>query len=214
MILASLQRTGIFFAAISLAVAASSASQKAPKDTKPLPRTVWNLEGGAFFATDGRIPNGPCFRVLGQATAPGFFDSLKRVDDNEGTKYVRGKELVTEFPPRLDISITIHDFPCSFQLREKVFGAWLTKEDVGKLRLKLYWKRGVELRRVMWLAEPKLLIRTLEPNIKPEANDLPERYEWNITFALPSEGVPIEDSLVLTLEAADGTVAARTSARL
>jgi len=43
---------------------------------------------------------------------------------------------------------------------------------------------------------------------------VPERYEWNIQFALPSEGVPIEDSLVLTLEAPDGTIAARTSARL
>lgn len=211
---ASLRRTSLLIAAISLAATASSASQKAPKDTKPLPRTVWNLEGGAFFSTDGQIPNGPCFRMLGQVWSPGFFDNLKRVDDNEGTKYVRGREIVTEFPPRLDISITIHDFPCSFQLREKVFGPWLTKEDVGKLRLRLYWKRGVELRRTMWVAEPRLLIRTLQPNIKPEANDLPERYEWNITFALPSDGVPIEDSLVLMLEAADGTVAARTSARL
>ena len=209
-----LHRAAFLFAAISLAATASSASQKAPKDTKPLPRTVWNLEGGAFFATDGQIPNGPCFRMLGQATAEGFFNNLKRVDDNEGTKYVRGKELVTEFPPRLDVSITIHDFPCSFQLKERVFGPRLTKEDVGKLRLKLYWKRGVELRRTMWVAEPKLFMRILQPNIKPEANDLPERYEWNITFALPSDGVPIEDSLVLTLEAADGTIAARTSARL
>lgn len=204
----------LLFAVICLSAVASSASQKAPKDAKPLPRTVWNLEGGAFFATDGRIPNGPCFRMLGQATASGFFNNLKRVDDDEGTRFVRGTEVVTEFPPQLDISITIHDFPCSFQLKDKELGSLLTKEDVAQLRLKLYWKRGVEMRRAMWTEKPKLLIRALEPNIKPEANDLPERYEWNITLTLPCEGVPIEDSLVLLLETANGTIAARTSARL
>jgi hypothetical protein len=121
---------------------------------------------------------------------------------------------VTEFPRRLDVSILIHDFPCSFELRDRPFGPWLTKEDVGKLKLKLYWKRGVELRPTNWVETPRMLIRTLEPNIKPESNDLPERYEWNIQFALPAEGVPIDDSLVFTLEAPDGTIAARTSARL
>jgi hypothetical protein len=207
-------RPAFFLAAISLAAVASSASQKPPKDTKPLPRTVWSLEGGAFFATDGKIPNGPCFRMLGQVSAPGFFEKLKRVDDNEGTRYVRETEAVREFPPRMEVSITIHDFPCSFQLREKGFASWLTKEDVGKLRLRLYWKRGVELRQTTWAQPPRLLVRTLVPNIKPEANDLPERYEWNITFALPCEGVPIEDSLVFVLETPEGSVAARTSARL
>jgi hypothetical protein len=206
--------SAFFLATLVFPFAACPSEQKQPKDQKPLARTVWNLEGGAFFATDGKIPGGPCFRFTGQVTAPGFFDNLKRVDDDQGTKYVRGTEAVTEFPPQLDVSILIHDFPCSFQLKEKVFGSWLTKEDVGKLKLKMYWKRGVELRSTTWAAAPRLLIRTLEPSIKPEANDLPERYEWNITFALPSEGVPIEDSLVFTLEAPDGTIAARTSARL
>ncbi|MBS1839616.1 MAG: hypothetical protein JSS69_14685 [Acidobacteria bacterium] len=190
------------------------ATQKNAKDLKPLGKTVWNFEGGAFFATDGKLPNGPCFRMTGQVTALGFFDNLKRVDDDRGSTYMRGNETVTEFPPHLDVSIFIHDFPCSFNLKDKSFGRWLTKEDVGKLKLQLFWKRGVELRRAAWAGTPRILIRALEPNIKPDANDVPERYEWNIQFVLPSEGIPIEDSLVLTLEAPDGTLAARTSARL
>ena len=206
-------RFGVFLTFVGICPLMLLAAQKAPKDLKPVGRTVWNLAGGAFIATDGKIPGGPCFRMTGQVTALGFFENLKRVDDDHGTTYLRGNEAVTEFPPRLDISILIHDFPCSLDLKDKSFGPSLTREDIGKLKLKLYWKHGVELRRANWVETPRLLVRALEPNVKPEANDVPERYEWNIQFALPAEGVPIDDSLVFTLEAPDGTIAARTSAR-
>lgn len=202
------------FAACTFAAAPLPSAQKSPKELKPVGKTVWDLEGGVFFATDGRFPNGPCFRINGQVTAPQFFDKLKRVDDANGTRYLRGTEAVTEYPPKLDVSILLHDLPCSFVLKDKTFEPPLTKEDVGKLKMKLYWKHGVELRPTAKLLEPALRIRELEPNIKPEANDLQERYEWNFTFGLPSEGVPIEDSLVFTFETSDGAIAARTSARL
>lgn len=207
-------RFGVLLVLAALGPLVLRAAQKNPKDLKPVGKTVSNLTGGAFISSDGKIPGGPCFRMTGQVTALGFFENLKRVDDDHGTTYIRGRERVTEFPPRLDISILIHDFPCSLELKNGSFGPWLTKEDVGKLKLKLYWKRGVELRRTNWAETPRMLIRVLEPSVRPEANDVPERYEWNIQFALPAEGVPIEDSLVFTLEAPDGTIAARTSARL
>lgn len=205
---------GAGFAFAVLSPISLPSAQKPQKDLHPVGRTVWNLEGGAFFATDGRIPNGPCFRLTGQATAPDFFDKLKRIDDNNGTKYIRGTQAVTEYPPKLDVSILLHDLPCSILLKEKTIWPPLTREDIGKLRLRLYWKHGVELRPAARVAEPVLHIRELAPDITPEANDLAKRYEWNFTFGLPCEGVPIEDSLVFTFETADGAVAARTSARL
>ena len=211
-----MKRTFFFPAALALAALAASSlpAQKSPKELRPVARTVWNLEGGAFFATDGRIPDGPCFRMNGQVTAPDFFDNLKRIDDASGTKYQRGAEHVTEYPQKLEVSILLHDFPCSLKLNERGFAPPLTKEDVGKLRLRLYWKHGVELRPAAHFQDPVLHIRRLDANITPQANDLQERYEWNFTFTLPSEDVPIEDSLVFTFETSDGAVAARTSARL
>jgi len=208
-----------FFLGVGLGLAALITSslacaQKSQPELRHVGRTVWNLEGGAFFATDGRIPNGPCFRINGQATEHVFFEKLKRVDDENGTKYLRGTQAVTEYPPRLDVSILIHDVPCSFFLKEKTTEPPLTKEDVRNLRLRLFWKHGVELRPAARFTEPVMHIRELQPNITPDANDLQKRYEWNLTFVLPSEGVPIEDSLVFTFETADGSVAARTSARL
>src|SRR5258708_9118057 len=51
--------------------------KKSPKVPK---RTVWNLDGGVFFATDGHLENGSCFRLSGGVTAPDFFDGLRRID--------------------------------------------------------------------------------------------------------------------------------------
>lgn len=202
-----------FLAAFAL-VGPLFSAQKPPKDTKPLPRTVWNLEGGAFFATDGRIPDGPCFRMNGQATAPGFFDNLKRVDDDSGTHYMRGTEMVTEYPPKLEVSILIHDLPCSFLLKDRTTEPPLTKEDFTRLKLRIYWKSGVALRPAAHWTDPELQIRQLTPNIQPAAEDLAPRYEFHFTFGMPSDGVPIEDSLVVTLQTAQGEIIARTSARL
>lgn len=202
-----------FFAAFAL-VAPLFSAQKNPKDTKPLPRTIWNLEGGAFFATDGRIPNGPCFRINGQATAPNFFANLKRIDDDSGTHYLRGTEAVTEYPPKLEVSILIHDLPCSFLLKDKTTEPPLTQEDFARLKLKLYWKSGVALRPAAHWIEPELRIRQLTPNIQPAEENLAPRYEFHFTFGMPSEGVPIEDSLVVTFQTTGGEIVARTSARL
>lgn len=194
--------------------ASLSCAQKNPKDLKPVHRSTWSFEGGTFFATDGRIPNGPCFRLTGQATAPNFFDDLRRIDDENGTQYVRGTETVTEYPPRLDIQILIHDQPCSFLLKDRTTEPPLSKEDVGKLRLRLFWKHGVTMRPAPHFVDGEMHIRELQPNITPEAGDVAPRYEWHLTFRQPSEGVPIEDSLVVTFQTEGGEIAARTSARL
>src|SRR5215813_5746701 len=119
MIFRSILRASLFLVAFFLPVSSILCAQKNPKDLKPLHRTSWNLEGGAFFATDGRIPNGPCFRVHGQVDAPRFFDNLRRIDDDGGTTYRRGAEAVTEFPSQLDVSMTIHDLPCSIRIGGK-----------------------------------------------------------------------------------------------
>ncbi|HJZ62753.1 MAG TPA: hypothetical protein VKD70_00435 [Candidatus Acidoferrum sp.] len=204
---------GAAFALVALNPSTLTCAQKSRPELRHVGRTVWNLEGGVFFATDGRIPNGACFRINGEVTDHVFFEKLKRIDDENGTKYLRGTVAVTEYPPKLDVSILIHDVPCSFLLKDKTTEP-LTKEDVRNLRLRLFWKHGVELRPTARFTEPVMHIRELQPNITPEANDLQKRYEWNLNFVLPSEGVPIEDSLVFVFESADGSVTARTSARL
>jgi hypothetical protein len=47
------------------------------------------------------------------------------------------------------------------------------------------------------------------------ADELPERFRWVFQLAVPSEGVPVTDSLVLILRSKDNSrLAARVAARM
>ena len=82
---------------------AKAEAKEKPGKPKPAKRTVWNLDGGVFFATDGHLPNGYCFRLSGQMNAPDFFEGLRRVDSEEGTSYYLRNQLVTEYPEEVQI---------------------------------------------------------------------------------------------------------------
>ena len=77
------------------------AKENSGKPPKPGKRTVWNLEGGVFFSTDGHLPNGSCFRLAGQMTAPEFFAGLRRVETDQGTSYVSHDKVVTQYPDQV-----------------------------------------------------------------------------------------------------------------
>src|SRR5512137_2635301 len=85
----------------------SQTPHKKPREEKPVPRTVWNFDGGILFATDGSAPGGACFRLFGRMTSSGFFDNLKRIDDAHGTRYVQGTETLTHFPEEVYLHFNI-----------------------------------------------------------------------------------------------------------
>ncbi len=116
---------------------APGASLSQPKRNK----TVWNYDGGVFFATDGSLPNGACFRVSGGMNAGDFFDRLKRVDDEHGTVFRRGPETVIQFPEVLAVSFAIRDLPCDPGLHDNGPRTYLTREMMGHLQLMVYWKQ-------------------------------------------------------------------------
>ena len=62
--------------------------------TRPrnIPKTIWNFDGGIFLETDGSFNENTCFRLAGRVVSEHFFDNLKRIDDDDGTQYIRGKE--------------------------------------------------------------------------------------------------------------------------
>src|SRR2546423_7266769 len=67
-------------------------------------KNIWNYDGGVFFATDGSLPNGVCFRVSGNLDAPDFFFNLKRINDEKGTTFRGGTETVRTSPDDLFLS--------------------------------------------------------------------------------------------------------------
>lgn len=200
------------------ALAAQSSAGRAGEEKKKEGRSrehrVWNLDGGAFFATDGGLANGACFRLEGRVMAPDFFRNLKRVDDAGGTTYRRGREVITDFPDELLVEFEIRDSPCSVDLKETKPRPALTPEMLATLKLRLFWKAGLEMRPVENAKITETETRPLEPYDGEAKKELPQRYEWFYAMTVRSAGVPLTDSLVFVLETPDGHFAARVAARL
>jgi hypothetical protein len=190
------------------------AAQKGPEKPRHIPRTVWNFDGGVFLETDGSLNDNTCFRLAGRLMAKDFFEGLKRVDDDHGTTYLRGKETLTQFPEQLKLLFVIHDLPCSAQLRGAPGREYLTREMMGKLQLALFWKHGVDLRPADNFKLAFFSVNPIAPYAQELVKDLPERMQWAYELEIPSAGVPLSDSLVLVLRRADGRIAARVAARL
>jgi hypothetical protein len=199
----------LLLAAIAPSLCAQTKHEK-PKHEK----TVWNFDGGISLITDGSLPNGPCFRMTGRVFAPKFFENLKRVDSELGTVYRRGNDVVSVFPEKLQLSFMIYDMPCSDQIRVTGTRVYLTRALMDSLRLSFFWKHGMYLRPARGI-QPKLMeARPVPAYAQGLAKDLPEKYEWSFEFDVPSENVPVTDSLVILVRAANGYVAARVAARM
>ncbi len=177
-------------------------------------KNIWNYDGGVIFATDGALPNGACFRVSGDVNGGDFFNNLKRVDDERGTVFRRGTELVSEFPETLDVSFSIRDEPCSRGLRETAPRTYLTREMMSQLQLLIYWKHGLNLRPVKDVKQVEARLERIVPFARGLAAELPVRFEWSYQLLVPSAGVPLTDSLVFVFRTTEERVAARVAARL
>jgi hypothetical protein len=190
------------------------AAQTSREKPKHIPRTIWNFEGGVFLETDGGVSENTCFRLAGRMMAKDFFDDLKRVDDDDGTVFLRGKEPVTEFPGRVRLFFVIRDHPCPSQLHDITGRIYLTREMMSKLRLSLFWKRGVELRPVEDFKVSFFDVKPIQPYATELAAELPERLQWSYELDIGSADVPLTDGLVLIFRREDGRIAARVAARL
>ncbi|MFI5058177.1 MAG: hypothetical protein ACHQLQ_08315 [Candidatus Acidiferrales bacterium] len=202
------------FAILVILFLTPSASTSQRKHEKSVPRMVWNFDGGVVFETDGNAPGGACFRLSGRMTAPQFFDDLKRIDDNSGTLYLRGTEVVTEFPDQVLLSFVIRDRPCDIQLQAIGSRIYLTQALLNSMSLSLYWKRGIELRPAEKVSDAHFRVERVVPYAAENAAQLPERFEWFYRMIVPSAGVPLTDDLVVLLRNPDGRIAARVAARL
>jgi hypothetical protein len=216
LVMAFYRHTAILFtlAALLTAAATNATPASAPAPVPAREKTVWNYDGGIFLDTEGALAGGLCFRVVGRVTAHDFFDDLKRIDaPGLNTIFRRGKEAVTQFPSQLLLQFVIHDFPCAMKLQDVGSRNYLTRAVVSNLRLSLYWKRGLELRPISGYKVQAFHIRPIIP-FNVSATDLPEKLEWSYEVEIPSEGVPLTDSLVLIIRTPDDQVAARVAARM
>jgi hypothetical protein len=197
-----------------LVAAAPFACPQTKKTQSNHEKTVWNFDGGISLITDGSIPDGPCFRLTGRVFAPEFFENLKRVDSQLGTIYRRGNDVVSVFPEKMQLSFMMYDMPCSDQLQVTGERVYLTRALMETLRLSFFWKHGMYLRPAKGVKPVLMEARPVPAYDSEHAKDLPEKFEWWFEFEVPSENVPVTDSLVILVRTADGYVAARVAARM
>ena len=215
-----LHRPAAFFLALSLAALPCASFSQATSDKKkrakgPSEKFFANYANGVTFATDGSLPNGPCFRITGHVSGGDFFFDLKRFDfEDAETVFRRGDKTVTEFPERLRIEFNLHDLPCSLKMDLAGAQRYLTRKEVEKLRVSLYWKNGIELRPAAQLARPELTVQVRPGPAYAAAEELPTKYEWLYAYDVASAGIPITDSLVVVMRTAEGNIAARFAARM
>jgi hypothetical protein len=193
---------------------ASQTQQERKKKEKPVKKEVLNFDGGILFATEGGLSELTCFQLTGRATAPGFFDNFKRIDDENGTEYRSSQQKVTEFPEGLRVSLIMFDIPCKSQTLEPGPRKYLTPDMMKTLRFSFYWKRGIELRHIDNLTKAAATAEPVVPYNTQSKEELPERYRWYLDFTIPSASVPLTDRLVLIIRTPDGRKAARVAARL
>src|SRR6202140_899098 len=208
------QRTVLIAVALLCSFPFQLGAQKPGDKPKRIPKTIWNFDGGVFLETDGSLSENTCFRLAGHMADKGFFDNLKRIDDNQGTRYLRGKEIVTEFPERLKLLFVIHDLPCPSQVPNSKGREYLTREMMSTLRLSLFWKRGVALRPAENVKVKFFSVEPIAPYAMELANELPKRFQWAYELDIARPGIPLSDSLVLILRREDGHIPARGAARL
>jgi hypothetical protein len=200
----------LLFAGLLPAVAASQLSFPVRSHGK----TVWNYDGGLSLATDGSVPDGPCFRLIGHLAADDFFENLRREDTSSGTLYRRGNDIVTEFPSLLHLSLVLYDRPCSTSLQQTGTRTYLNKGSIEAMRVRFAWKRGMELRPVAQISRAIAEARPIRPYAGEVVKDLPEVYEWWFNFDVPGKSVPLTDSLVIILTTPTGHIIARVAARM
>jgi hypothetical protein len=193
---------------------AIDSQQNQKKKDKNVRKDIMRFDGGIMFETDGGLSNVTCFQLAGRATAEHFFDDFIRIDDESGTEYQSGQEVVTEFPDELHVSFVIYDIPCTRQMKGPGPRVYLTEQMMKSLRFSFYWKRGIELRHIDNLKAESATVEQVTPYNTESKEELPKRYRWYLEFEIPSAGVPLTDRLVLIIRKPDGHAAARVAARL
>ena len=213
-----MKRTFSAVLAIALLFHPISVAAQKPQDSKKKQKTVrkdvQNFDGGIVFETDGNLSKLTCFKLVGRVTAGHFFDDFKRIDDEHGTEYRSGQEIVTEFPEELHVAFEMFDNPCTIRMLQPEPRLYLTQEMMKSLRFAFYWKRGLELRHIVNFKREPATAELIEPYNTESKEELPKRYRWFLEYTIPSAGVPLTDRLVLIIRTPDGHRAARVAARL
>jgi len=173
--------------------------------------------GGKNIATyDGAVDFGAqllklddgCLSIDGSANSGNFFNDLKRTDVNGELQYQKRGHVVTEYPASLTVVIRILGDKCAANLSDSPSAVFNGRSF--SLRLGAEWKHDLQLRPVSrsplvaHCAGSSTLVISDHDSTVPSVT---------CEMTVESRGVPLDDHLIVSLFATDGTRLTRLSVR-
>jgi hypothetical protein len=151
--------------------------------------------------------NDGCVSLDGSVKSGTFFDDLKRIDVGNGFEYRKDGRIVTEYPESLTTSIHIAGDQCAPTISNSPSA--LFRDGSYSLRFQVEWKEGMQMRPAVLSAAPARCIGYSSLTI-PGHKTVPS---ITCELTIESKGVPLDDHLIVSIFAADGTRLTRLAAR-
>lgn len=148
-----------------------------------------------------------CLSLNGSVKSGNFFDDLKRIDVGNGFQYRKGGKVVSEYPESLTTSIHIAGDQCAPALSNSPSSIF--RDGSYSLKFEVEWKDGMQLRPAVLSPAAARCIRYSSITI-PGHETIPS---ITCQLTIESKGVPLDDHLIVSIFAADGTRLTRLSAR-
>jgi hypothetical protein len=178
---------------LDVGLSASFARQVSPKEHKKASGLV--TMGGDFF----RVGN-TCWFVIGTFGAGDYFRDVKARQSQDGVKYFKGKNEISDFPNESQIILDLGLVQCKLDEDVSKHPTAPVSDDINSLVFKVKWKRNGQVR------EARVTSSSIVT--KPFAE---EGKEWQARFTIDSSGVPLYDDLVVLVLGEKGSLLTRLS---
>jgi hypothetical protein len=154
-----------------------------------------------------------CLILYGNVEAGDFFDHLRGRKTSDGIQFRKGARDVKTFPENLTVRVIAVLGTCSVRERAAEGGSvfsshvHLDEDFMRSITFDGSWNQGFAEKRAELGPVAEGRIR----NPIPLMND---RDWWEYEFKVQSQGISLDNSLVIVMQSPDGKMVARLSARL
>jgi hypothetical protein len=164
---------------------------------------------------DGRVEFAPqllhlddgCVSLNGSVQSGSFFNDLQRINVGDGLQYRKGGKVVTEYPESLTTSIHIAGDRCAPALSN--LPSSIFRGGSYSLRFQVEWKDGMQLRPAA-LSPVEAHCMGYSSIALPSGERIPS---ISCQLTVRSQGVALNDHLIVSIYSADGRRLTRLSAR-
>jgi len=153
-----------------------------------------------------RLDDG-CLDLDGRVTSGNFFNDLQRIDFGTRFEYRKRGKVVNEYPESVTTSIRIAGDRCAATLSNRPSSVF--SGDSYTLKFQVEWKDGMQLRPAALSAGVAHCVGSSSTPIPAQDFTIPV---ITCQLTVKSKGVPLDNHLIVSIFAADGTRLTRLSA--